>query len=273
MRTIPIALTLLLGACSGLSGDTRPAFEQVAFNSPWYGAYHRPIPDGDAAPRERAERERAPREPRERERREPEPRVDTAAAPAPPSPPPTQAAAVAIPDAVVDGYDQQLAAAYVRDVYVLNETPIGAGPMNVVEVYRWAQEHGQIYHTPRPAVGDLVFFHNTHDGNADGRPNDWYSHVGIVEAVDSADTVTVLSYVGGNVGRVYMNRRTPGDVRVGDDTVNTELRARRRGDPEHTQYTAGHLFAGFASLLGERTQVVVLDVWQPADSPSLQATR
>ena len=245
----------LASACGGLSGDTRPTFDQVALNSTWYGVYHRPLPVAEPRP----DRERTPRN-------RPAPRP----APRPSSP----ALTASIPNAASQNYDPRHAAAYVRDVYSLNETDIGSRDTeNVVDVYRFVSENGTVYHDPRPAVGDLAFFHNTFDSNADRRPNDWYTHVGIVESVDESNTVTVLSFVDDSVSRLTLNLERPTDAEDGQTTLNSALRQPSRADPEHTQYLAGELFAGFGSLLGERTQVIVLDDWNPSASPSLQARR
>jgi hypothetical protein len=255
---LPIFVSLLLAACGGVQGTARITFDQPEMNQTWYGAYHRPMADADAS---RAPRARPARSGRD------------APAPTAVATRPTAPSAPTVSGVAADGYDAETAAAYVRDIYGLNETPIGEGRMQVVDVYRFVHEHGQIYHSPRPAVGDLVFFHNTHDMNQDARPNDWYSHVGIVEGVSEDDTVTVLSWIDGEVGRIQLNRSNPSEERLRGETVNTRLRDAGRDDPEHAQYLAGELFAGFGSLLGERTQVVVLDVWRPEDSPSLRASR
>lgn len=162
-----------------------------------------------------------------------------------------------------DVYQPSDAAAYVTAVYALNETPTSersGADVSIVDIYRYAQRNGTIYHSSRPAVGDLVFFHNTFDRNGDGRNNDWYTHVGLVESVDEDGTVSILSYMDDHVARAYLNlERADSD----DERVNTTLRRRRPDDPPYTQYLASELFAGFGSLLGERTEFLVIDNWQP----------
>ena len=253
-----IAFCVIGAACAGVHGQARQTFQQSTLNATWYGAYHRPLPpnSGSTAVATRTDRNRGAQNDRRAPTQDPASEV------------------TAIPDSVAHHYEAQHAAAYVRDVYALNETEVGEGAgVEVVDIYRWTQEHGTIYHSPRPAVGDLAFFHNTHDVNSDGRPNDWFTHVGIVESVDDADTVTVLSFVDDSVGRLYLNRARPDIERDGRSLLNTPMRQRHRSDPAHTEHLAGQLFAGFGSLLGERTQVVVLDQWSPRESPSLHASR
>lgn len=249
IRTLIVAAVIAPSAlaCSGMSGSQRATFDQVALNQTWYGAYHRPLPDAGGERRQRPERASAPT---------------------------TPTLTASIPAAVGGDYEPSHAAAYVRDVYSLNETVIGGTDTDtVVDVYRFVSENGTVYHDPRPAVGDLAFFHNTFDANGDRRPNDWYTHVGIVESVDESNTVTVLSFVDDSVARLTMNLERPGDSRADGADLNSTLREPSRNDTPHTQYLAGQLFAGFGSLLGERTQVIVLDDWSPSSSPSLHASR
>ena len=157
-------------------------------------------------------------------------------------------------------YTPEFAAGYVVAVYAANEVTLGnAAAGSIADLYRKAQQTGTIYHSSRPAVGDLVFFHNTFDRNADGRQNDWYSHVGIVESVDEQGTIALLSYLGGKVGRTYMNLESPALAERAGKPLNTRMKAESTG----SEFLAGKLFAGFASLLGNRTEVVVLDEWQP----------
>ena len=195
--------------------------------------------------------------------------------PAPARPAPSRPAAVPAPSSAASGpaevkptrgsssYTPEYAAGYVVAVYAANDVPLGnAAAGSIADLYRKAQQTGTIYHSSRPAVGDLVFFHNTFDRNADGRQNDWYSHVGIVESVDEQGTISLLSYLGGKVGRTYMNLESPA---VGDRSGKT-LNTRMKADSTGSEFLAGKLFAGFASLLGNRTEVVVLDEWQPKAS-------
>jgi len=170
---------------------------------------------------------------------------------------------------VVDSlYDPLVAAQYIDAVYRANETathtPEDAQDFDIVDIYRHAQRTGSIYHATRPAVGDLVFFHNTFDRNGDGRNNDWYTHVGVVESVDDAGNISVLSYLDHRVSRTYLNLETPDLTRTDDgQLVNTAMRRQNENDPPYTQYLASELFAGFGSLLGDRNEFLVIDNWRP----------
>lgn len=132
-----------------------------------------------------------------------------------------------------------------------------------MELYRHVQQRGAVYHGRTPAVGDLVFFHNTHDQNRDQRNNDWYSHVGVVEQVMGDGTIIVISWRNGSINRDSMNLTRPREVEYDGRVINTPLRAPANGDPQFTQYLSGELFAGFGSLLGNASEVVVLDSWRP----------
>lgn len=114
-----------------------------------------------------------------------------------------------------------------------------------------------------PLPGDAVFFHNVFDANADGRNNDWYTHVGVVETVRKDGAARVMSYIGGKVVRFWVDPKRPDEV--GDDTqpVNSRLRIPTADDAPFTQYHAGQLFAGYCTLLDAKQQVVVMDEWQP----------
>jgi len=114
-----------------------------------------------------------------------------------------------------------------------------------------------------PLPGDAVFFHNVFDANADGRNNDWYTHVAVVENVRDDGAARVMSYIGGKVVRFWLDASRPDEV--GDDAnpVNSRLRIPTADDAPFTQYHAGQLFAGYCTLLDAKRQVVVMDEWQP----------
>jgi hypothetical protein len=93
---------------------------------------------------------------------------------------------------------------------------------------------------PRP--GDLAFFHDTYDRDRDGRANDRFTHVAIVERVEGR-RVTLVHVLGRSVVRTRMDLSRPSDR-----GANDPVRARRRGDAAGTRYLAGELFAGYGSL-------------------------
>lgn len=157
-----------------------------------------------------------------------------------------------------------LAAEYVWSVYGLNDVRFSESARGSVStLFRECKERGKIYHSSRPAIGDVVFFHNTDDANADGRNNDWYTHVAIVESRDGSQT-TLLGYRDGEVQRFVMDLESPDATRTRHGEVaNAQLRQKRGEDPPFTQYLAGQLFAGSCSALGERQDLVVIDNWKP----------
>ncbi len=99
----------------------------------------------------------------------------------------------------------------------------------------------------RPAPGDLVFFHDTYDRNRDGRADDPFTHLGVVEYVAGA-TVVFLHRGGKAVVRAAMNLEHP-DQAVGPDGVRLNSHMRRRRPPMRAGQTlAGQLFAGYGRI-------------------------
>jgi probable lipoprotein NlpC len=99
-----------------------------------------------------------------------------------------------------------------------------------------------------PAPGDLVFFHDTYDRNRNGRVDDAFTHIGIVEGV-SDGRVTFLHRGGEAVARATLDLVQPTVARGADGTVvNSYLRAKPSGPVPGTQGLAGELFAGFGRL-------------------------
>jgi hypothetical protein len=154
-----------------------------------------------------------------------------------------------------------------KAIYEANGVKLGRleGDDAVATLFAEAKKQGQIYHATRPAVGDLVFFHNTYDRNGDNRNNDWYTHVGLVEGVDKDGTIYVLSWFDGQIQTFPINLEHPKLAREerSNKIWNLQLRTPGDDDPQHTQYLGGELFAGFAGLLGNRQEIVVIDSWAP----------
>ncbi len=149
----------------------------------------------------------------------------------------------------------------------MNEVAVEVGDDDnaIAELYAFTQKRGRVYHATRPAVGDLVFFHNTYDRNQDGRNNDWYTHVGIVEDVEDDGTIHFLSYFNGRVEESTLNLEHPTLAKNKNTQAvwNTTLRARQPDEPPFTQHLASELFAGFGNILGNRTEFDIIDVWSP----------
>jgi len=96
---------------------------------------------------------------------------------------------------------------------------------------------------PRP--GDLVFFRDTYDRNRDGRFDDPFTHVGIVEGIDEGGTVTFLHRGSRGVARGAMTLARPSERR---DEEGRELNSilRRGKAPADGSNLAGRLFMGYA---------------------------
>lgn len=122
------------------------------------------------------------------------------------------------------------------------------GDNAVTAIYRFAQKHGRIFDGGRPLPGDLVFFRETYDLNRDGRTNDGLTHVGIVEDVDAAGTVTVIHRVSRGVVRYRMNLANP-DIRRDGKTGRILNDYLRNAAPGHREQLTGQLFAGYATVL------------------------
>ncbi|RAL21648.1 hypothetical protein DL240_12385 [Lujinxingia litoralis] len=177
---------------------------------------------------------------------------------------PHQSASEVTPPTPAPTGEGSLAAAYVHAVFALNGVAFSeAAAASVPELYRACRAEGKVYHSSRPAVGDMVFFHNTYDANEDQRNNDWYTLVGIVEAHNAAGTTSVLAYLDEGVRRVQLNLEQVDSKEVEGEAANSMLRPPQAEDPPFTQHLAGQLFAGFCNALGERDELMVVDNWQP----------
>lgn len=95
----------------------------------------------------------------------------------------------------------------------------------------------------RPRPGDLAFFHDTYDRNRDGRANDPYTHVALVERV-KGEVVLLLHRGSRGIERVRLDLARPRDRRTNDP-----VRRLRRGEARSTRVLAGELFAGFGGVV------------------------
>ena len=97
-----------------------------------------------------------------------------------------------------------------------------------------------------PAPGDLVFWRDTYDRNRNGRADDPFTHVGVVEYVVDG-TVVFLHRGGKAVARGAMDPARPGEGTANGVVVNSPIRARNprlAGVP----FLAGALFAGYGRI-------------------------
>lgn len=140
---------------------------------------------------------------------------------------------------------------YVRAVFV----PLGIDPVEdqargsrTAMIHAWLKQRGGLLHNEAPAPGDLAFFHNTYDRNGDGRPNDEFTHVALVESIDPDGTVNLLHRDTRRVSRFRMNLERPGVARDGPEgpVLNSVLRRAGKG-ARHAPRLAGELFFAFGS--------------------------
>ncbi len=122
-----------------------------------------------------------------------------------------------------------------------------AGDNGVTAIWRYASSHGQAYTGGRPVPGDLVFFKETYDLNRDGRDNDGLTHIGLVEAVDDDQTVTVIHRIKKGVVRYRMNLTEPDkSVDALGRLINDKLRPPRA---KAKAMLTSQLFSSYVNLL------------------------
>lgn len=161
-------------------------------------------------------------------------------------------------------YESQYAAAYAVTALEVNGVKFSpAASASIPQLYKECKKAGKVNHAGKPLIGDLVFFHNVQDSNADGRNNDWYGHVGIVENVLEDGTVELLGWSNGKLERKSVNLAKPESTTEGAHVYNSQLRSPGGKDAPFTQYFASELFAGYCSVLGDKKQFVAVENWQP----------
>jgi hypothetical protein len=99
-----------------------------------------------------------------------------------------------------------------------------------------------------PAPGDLVFFDDTWDRNGNGVRDDPFTHLGLVEWVDDAGTVTFLHRASSGVVRGHLTLARPADWKAANGAeLNAPLRVRVSKDDRSPAF-AGELFVGFGRI-------------------------
>ena len=113
-------------------------------------------------------------------------------------------------------------------------------------IYELVREYGY-FHKEAPSPGDLVFFHNTYDRDGDGRRDDLFTHVAIVEEVREDGTVFILHAVSKGISRYHMNLSYPGERHHPEsgEVINDWL---RRAEGGQSSKTTAELFYTFGQL-------------------------
>lgn len=160
-------------------------------------------------------------------------------------------------------FDPRRAAEYLWRTFEINgATPPAGARHSIPALWEHCKAAGKT-HQNTPLPGDAVFFHNAFDANADGRNNDWYTHVGVVVSVDEHQTAEVLSWKGGKVRSLSVNVSHADETERDGQVINSRLRTPTPDDPPFTQYHTGQLFAGWCTALDGKKDVIVMDAWAP----------
>jgi hypothetical protein len=121
----------------------------------------------------------------------------------------------------------------------------GAGAPSTRALYALVQRHGSLRRKD-PLPGDLVFFDDTYDANANGLRDDPLSHVGVVEKTLPDGTVLFVHRIGAQIVRWRLHPGRPAERRDPQGgTLNHALRAAEGPFPSQT---TGELFVAFGSL-------------------------
>lgn len=95
----------------------------------------------------------------------------------------------------------------------------GVGSSGVEAIWNGLKKFNFMVDNEQLQVGDILFFDNTYDKNKNGRWDDEFSHIAVVESVDQYQTITYLHYGSRGVSRLKMNLNHPEKY---SDTINGE---------------------------------------------------
>lgn len=115
------------------------------------------------------------------------------------------------------------------------------GRSNSEALFRMSKE------TQAPTPGDIAVFHNSYDRNRDGKRNDLYTHIAVVERVEG-DRVTLLHRGSKGLARIRMNLSRP------DDPAENSILRFAKSKRQPGRIFTGELFAGFGVLIPETSE-------------------
>ncbi|QPD05177.1 MAG: hypothetical protein Nkreftii_002951 [Candidatus Nitrospira kreftii] len=158
------------------------------------------------------------------------------------------------------------------DLYRTDRHDVNANGVRLI--YNHVRRYGILHRGPEVRPGDLVFFDNTWDFNADGKANDPLTHVGIVEEVEPDGTVIFISRVASAIERYRMNLAQPHIHQTPDGRVlNDYIRRKRPTDRTNTARLTGELFSIYGNPLSSRKHVSVNEeIVQSQDQPHTSST-
>ncbi len=105
-------------------------------------------------------------------------------------------------------------------------------------IYRSLKARGRVRSGPSLAPGDLLFFHNTWDRNGNRLRDDRFTHVGLVQRIESDGRAVFLHFASGGVTEGVINLRHPDAAR--DPESGARWNSQLRRGPGRT--LAGQLF-------------------------------
>jgi len=145
---------------------------------------------------------------------------------------------------------------YLRAVFNFQGDIMGykGGPKTrsgVRRIWYYAKRKGGIHFRRVPLVGDLIFMHQTYDSNGNRKPDDFFTHIAMVEKVDKDGTITYVDRAINGIARRKMNLFFPDRVRDPrtKKVLNSHVRPRRKWDGKGGKHLSGQLFAGFATIV------------------------
>ncbi|MBN2510008.1 MAG: CHAP domain-containing protein [Spirochaetales bacterium] len=114
----------------------------------------------------------------------------------------------------------------------------------VSRIYNYLKDNRLTYTTQSPEPGDIIFWDNTYDRNADGKENDPLTHMGMVVHTDGEGQI---SYIHANYrkGIVFeqMNLTRPDVYMEGTRIINSPMRM--KGQKPSPRWLSSHLVKSF----------------------------